>query len=140
MKALFLHLALCFASLGAASGKQGDPPAGMLNILHIHADDHRPDGLHALGNPLLQTPNLDSLVERGMTFTHCYTMGSMIGAVCTPSRTMMLTGRSWQRIPGAPARGTQRRRPRDIPAASHCGRRLSDLAHGQGGQWISGRA
>ena len=72
------------------------------NILHIHADDHRPDGLHALGNPLLVTPNLDSLVERGMAFTRCYTMGSMIGAVCTPSRTMMLTGRSWQRIPGAP--------------------------------------
>ena len=71
------------------------------NILHIHADDHRPDGLHALGNPVLQTPNLDSLVERGFTFTHCYTMGSMVGAVCTPSRTMMLTGRSWQRIPGA---------------------------------------
>ncbi len=72
------------------------------NILHIHADDHRPDGLHALGNPLLVTPNLDSLVERGMAFTCCYTMGSMVGAVCTPSRTMMLTGRSWQRIPGAP--------------------------------------
>lgn len=72
------------------------------NILHIHADDHRPDGLHALGNPLLQTPNLDTLVERGTTFTRCYTMGSMIGAVCTPSRTMMLTGRSWLRIPGAP--------------------------------------
>ena len=70
-----------------------------VNILHIHADDHRADGLRALGTPLLQTPNLDSLVERGMTFTHCYTMGSMIGAVCTPSRTMMLTGRSWQRIP-----------------------------------------
>lgn len=38
-----------------------------------------------------------------MTFTRCYTMGSMIGAVYTPSRTMMLTGRSWQRIPGASA-------------------------------------
>ena len=74
-----------------------------VNILHIHADDHRADGLRALGSPLLQTPHLDSLVERGMTFTHCYSMGSMIGAVCTPSRTMMLTGRSWQRIPGAPA-------------------------------------
>ncbi len=73
------------------------------NILHIHADDHRADGLHALGNLMLVTPNLDTLVERGMTFTHCYTMGSMIGAVCTPSRTMLLTGRSWQRIPGAPA-------------------------------------
>ena len=72
------------------------------NILHIHADDHRPDGLHALGNPMLVTPNLDSLVASGMAFTHCYTMGSMVGAVCTPSRTMMLTGRSWQRIPGAP--------------------------------------
>ncbi len=71
------------------------------NILHIHADDHRADGLRALGNPILKTPNLDSLVEHGMTFKHCYTMGSMIGAVCTPSRTMMLTGRSWQRIPGA---------------------------------------
>ncbi|MEI7900155.1 MAG: sulfatase-like hydrolase/transferase [bacterium] len=72
------------------------------NILHIHADDHRADGLRALGNPALQTPNLDTLVERGVTFTHCYTMGSMIGAVCTPSRTMMLTGRSWQCIPKAP--------------------------------------
>jgi len=71
------------------------------NILHIHADDHRSDGLHGLGNPLLITPNLDALVERGITFTHCYTMGSMIGAVCTPSRTMLLTGRSWQRIPQA---------------------------------------
>ena len=73
------------------------------NILHIHADDHRPDGLRALGNPSLQTPHLDSLVERGMSFPRCYTMGSMVGAVCTPSRAMMLTGRSWQRIPGGPA-------------------------------------
>ncbi|MEI6679241.1 MAG: sulfatase-like hydrolase/transferase [Mariniphaga sp.] len=77
-------------------------PRKLPNILHIHADDHRPDGLHALGNPLLITPNLDLLVMSGITFTHCYTMGSMIGAVCTPSRTMLLTGRSWQRIPGAP--------------------------------------
>jgi arylsulfatase A-like enzyme len=73
------------------------------NILHIHADDHRADGSQAMGNPLLKTPHLDSLVERGMWFTRCYTMGSMIGAVCTPSRTMMLTGRSWHRIPGTPA-------------------------------------
>ncbi len=91
--------ALCVAPLAVLKAA---PPARP-NILHIHADDHRADGLRALGNPLLQTPNLDSLVERGMTFTHCYTMGSMIGGVCTPSRTMMLTGRSWQRIPGAPA-------------------------------------
>jgi len=71
------------------------------NIIHIHTDDHRPDGLNALGNPVLVTPNLDKIVGEGITFTNCYNMGSMIGAVCTPSRTMMLTGRSWQRIPGA---------------------------------------
>src|SRR5947209_10513945 len=70
------------------------------NILHIHADDHRADGLRALGNPVVQTPNLDTLVASGFTFTHCYTMGSMIGAVCQPSRTMMLTGQSWLRCPG----------------------------------------
>lgn len=72
------------------------------NILHIHADDLRADGLNALGNKVLKTPHLDGLVARGMTFTRCYTQGSMVGAVCTPSRTMLLTGRSWQRIPKAP--------------------------------------
>ena len=94
-----LILALLLAPLSAL--RAADAPRQNFNILHIHADDHRADGLHALGNPLLITPNLDSLVERGMAFTRCYTMGSMVGAVCTPSRTMMLTGRSWQRIPGA---------------------------------------
>jgi arylsulfatase A-like enzyme len=69
------------------------------NILFILADDHRPDGLGALGNAVVKTPNLDGLVERGTAFTHCYTMGSMHGAVCQPSRTMLLTGRSWLRIP-----------------------------------------
>ena len=78
----------------------GSEPAKKPNILHIHADDHRVDGLNALGNKLLKTPNLDALVERGTTFTHCYTMGSTMGAVCLPSRTMMLTGHSWLRIPG----------------------------------------
>ncbi len=65
-----------FPQSGAAGQSAGKP-----NILHIHADDHRADGLRALGNPILQTPNLDTLVEHGMTFTRCYTMGSMIVGV-----------------------------------------------------------
>ncbi|MDB6117377.1 MAG: arylsulfatase family protein [Verrucomicrobiaceae bacterium] len=73
--------------------------AAQPNILHIHADDHRPDGLAALGNRVLKTPNLDTLVARGMVFSHCYTQGSMVGAVCQPSRTMLLSGHSWQRLP-----------------------------------------
>ena len=100
MKTLRTLALLALLPLAALRG--ADRPPIKPNILHIHADDHRADGLHALGNPLLVTPNLDSLVERGMIFAHCYTMGSMMGAVCTPSRTMMLTGRSWLRIPGGP--------------------------------------
>lgn len=92
MRPLLLALATCLAAQLSAARP---------NILHIHADDHRADGLGALGAPGLITPNLDALVARGTTFTRAYTQGSMIGAVCTPSRTMMLTGRSWQRIPGA---------------------------------------
>ena len=94
MKLVFLVL-LTASSLAAGVHKY--------NILHIHADDHRADGLHALGTKALQTPNLDRLVENGTTFSHCYTMGSMVGAVCEPSRTMLLTGRSWLRIPKGPA-------------------------------------
>ncbi|MCY2995277.1 MAG: sulfatase-like hydrolase/transferase [Planctomycetota bacterium] len=92
---LAIALALGGYARGADIGPKPKP-----SILHIHADDHRPDGLGALGNPHLKTPNLDQLVNSGMTFTHCYTQGSMIGAVCLPSRTMLLTGRSWLRIPG----------------------------------------
>jgi arylsulfatase A-like enzyme len=78
-----------------------------VNILHLNADDHRADGATALGNPdHVYTPTIDKLVERGFTFRHCYTMGAMTGAVCTPSRTMMLTGLSWQHIPGANATST----------------------------------
>lgn len=120
MKRTLLFTALLLAPLAGLKAAANAKP----NILHIHADDHRADGLHALGNPSLVTPHLDSLVERGMTFTHCYTMGSMIGAVCTPSRTMLLTGRSWQRIPGAPgaapnARDSTTFLPRVIEAAGY---------------------
>ena len=93
-------------SLGAALPAV-PAPKKRPNILHIHADDHRPDGLHALGNTVLKTPNLDTLVERGFTFTRCYTMGSMVGAVCLPSRTMMLTGRSLFRIPDRTAKNDE---------------------------------
>ena len=86
-----LFLGGLFVSIPPASILANDRPTIRPNILHIHADDMRADGLQALGNPNVKTPNLDSLVERGMRFTHCYTQGSMIGAVCLPSRTMLLT-------------------------------------------------
>ena len=117
----FATIPLLAGLLFGASASGANRP----NILHIHADDHRADGLHALGAPLLQTPHLDTLVEHGMVFTHCYTQGSMIGAVCLPSRTMMLTGRSLFRMPGVrePARQSL---AQQIGAAGyttfHCGK------------------
>ena len=69
------------------------------NILFILADDHRTDGMAALGNPHLKTPVLDRLVERGVAFSRAYVMGSTVGAVCAPSRRMMQTGRSLYHLP-----------------------------------------
>ena len=64
------------------------------NILFLVSDDQRADTVRALGNPRIQTPNLDRLVQQGFAFTNAYCMGSMVGAVCVPSRAMFLTGRS----------------------------------------------
>jgi arylsulfatase A-like enzyme len=72
------------------------------NIVLILSDDQRWDTVAALGNPEIRTPNLDRLVERGFRFDNAFCMGSMIGAVCLPSRTMLITGRSLWRIPSNP--------------------------------------
>jgi arylsulfatase A-like enzyme len=62
------------------------------NILFIFADDQAFDTVHQTGNPEIQTPHIDRLVNRGMTFTHAYNQGGWHGAVCVASRTMMVTG------------------------------------------------
>lgn len=69
------------------------------NIVFLFADDQRHDTIHALGNPHIVTPHLDSLLERGVAFTHAYIMGSMVGAVCIPSRGMLMTGRTLFHVP-----------------------------------------
>src|SRR5436190_20796062 len=87
----------------AGCAVQTQPPAASAhrpNILFILADDQRFDTIHALGNKEIYTPNLDRLVERGFTFTNTYCQGGMVAAVCLPSRTMLMTGRSVFRIPG----------------------------------------
>lgn len=121
---LRLLAALLFTPLVALHA--ADTPAKRLNILHINADDHRADGLSAFGHPVVKTPNLDTLVGRGFTFSHCYTMGSMVGAVCLPSRTMMLTGKSWLRIPkrgeGDPGKSLAKVMSRAGYETWHCGK------------------
>jgi arylsulfatase A-like enzyme len=70
------------------------------NILVLFTDDQRFDTIGALGNSLIHTPHLDTLVQNGTSFTNAFIMGGTSGAVCMPSRSMLLTGRSLFRIEG----------------------------------------
>lgn len=76
------------------------------NVLFLFADDQRPDTISALGNPHIKTPHLDRLAQRGFIFQNAYCMGSTRGAVCNPSRHMMLSGMSLYRYDQTKREGT----------------------------------
>lgn len=63
------------------------------NVLFIITDDQRFDTIHALGNPVIRTPNLDRLARRGTSFLRAHIPSGTCGAVCMPSRAMLNTGR-----------------------------------------------
>ncbi|MFC2126431.1 sulfatase-like hydrolase/transferase [Bacteroidota bacterium] len=68
------------------------------NILFLFSDDQRADAIGAFGNPYIQTPNIDKLAYTGMRFTNNFCMGSHHGAVCAPSRAMLMSGRNLFRV------------------------------------------
>lgn len=72
--------------------------AEKFNVLVLFSDDQRADTIAALGNTHISTPNIDGLVKSGTTFTRAYCMGAQQGAVCVPSRAMLLTGRTLFRV------------------------------------------
>lgn len=65
------------------------------NILFLFADDMRADTIAAHGNPHIRTPNLDKLVAAGFSFHGNYLFGGDSGAVCVPSRAMLMSGKRW---------------------------------------------
>jgi arylsulfatase A-like enzyme len=65
------------------------------NILFLFADDQRADTIAAQGNTHIKTPNLDKLVAGGFSFRNNYCFGGNQGAVCVPSRAMMMSGKTW---------------------------------------------
>jgi len=58
------------------------------NILFFFTDMQRADTIHALGNPIIKTPNLDRLVNEGTAFSNCYSPSP----VCIPARCCMQYG------------------------------------------------
>ena len=64
------------------------------NILFIFSDDQRADAVGAYGNQFVSTPSIDELSRVGFNFREAHIMGSIHGAVCAPSRAMLMSGRS----------------------------------------------
>jgi len=69
------------------------------NILMVVADDQRYDTIAALGNSVIQTPNLDRLAKGGFAFTRARCMGGQNPAVCAPSRAQLHSGRTVYHVP-----------------------------------------
>lgn len=58
------------------------------NIVLFLADQMRQDSLHHMGNAAAVTPNLDAILEEGVSFENAYCQNP----VCVPSRCSFLTG------------------------------------------------
>ena len=72
------------------------------NFLFILVDDQSPFDLKIYDEAsILETPNIDKLAEGGMVFESARHMGSMNGAVCTPSRHMIMSGRTVWNLPAS---------------------------------------
>ena len=59
------------------------------NLLFVFADQLRASSLPLYGENQIETPNLDRLAGGGVTFTNCVSTCP----VCTPYRSMLITGR-----------------------------------------------
>jgi arylsulfatase A-like enzyme len=63
------------------------PSTEKMNVLFIAIDDLRPE-LNCYGHTWIKSPNVDALAKSGVLFKHAYVQQ----AVCSPSRTSLLTG------------------------------------------------
>ncbi len=75
------------------------------NFVFIIADDQSPFDLKVY-NPdsALETPHIDRLAAEGTVIDGAYHMGAWVGGVCTPSRHMVMSGRTVWHIPDKPNR------------------------------------
>ncbi|BDD02038.1 sulfatase-like hydrolase/transferase [Persicobacter psychrovividus] len=70
------------------------------NFLFVLVDDQTPFDLKVYNaSSPLNSPAIDKLAEEGVVIDAARHMGSMNGAVCTPSRHMIMTGRSVWHLP-----------------------------------------
>ena len=94
-KYLFILIPLLAIGCSTASNKNAKTP----NVIVLYTDDQRFNTIRNWGNEEIYTPNMDRLAKMGVSFTKTYVMGSHHGAVCAPSRAMLLTGKPYFNIP-----------------------------------------
>jgi arylsulfatase A-like enzyme len=75
------------ASAGSLLGKQ-EIKRPRPNVVFLLADDVGYGDLACLGNPAIQTPNLDSLYQQSVRFTDFH-----VSPTCSPTRASIITGR-----------------------------------------------
>lgn len=63
-------------------------PGKRPNVLFLMTDQQRFDTVESLGNSQIHTPNLDRLVDRGVSFTNAYSSAP----ICVPARYSIRTG------------------------------------------------
>ena len=64
------------------------PAADRPNIVFLLTDDQRADTLGCYGNPIVETPNIDSLATRGVRFANAFVTTS----ICMTSRASIMLG------------------------------------------------
>ena len=79
---------LLFAAAALAAPSPAKP-----NLVIIMVDDMGHAGVSCFGNPYFQTPHIDRLAAEGVRLTDFHSSG----AVCSPTRAGLMTGRYQQR-------------------------------------------
>lgn len=87
-----VSLLLDFSAPGQDEKSIHDKTIKKPNILFILTDDQNYSTIHAWGNEQIKTPNLDKLVQEGISFKNSYIMGGSSPAVCSPSRASLFSG------------------------------------------------
>ena len=92
------------------------------NILFIIVDDQSPfDFKFYNPSSTLHAPCIEKLAREGMVFDAAYHMGAFSGAVCTPSRHMVMCGRTVWHLPIGPKKARREQgKPRQPYVAPHC--------------------
>ncbi len=88
--AVWVACSHCYGQTHSSGQVQTTSSNAPLNIVIFLADDLGYGDLGCYGHPIIQSPNLDAFAKQGMRFTQFYAAS----AVCSPSRSAILTGRT----------------------------------------------